>query len=395
MTDQSSGRPRPFLIRHAALWLVPLSLLFAVLLMEGVLRMFPSLLPIDTQQRLLFLTKSGAPKSVGDPYLGFTYPPFFETVMVSRDFRFAIESDEHGFRNPSPWPDRAEVVVVGDSMAYGYGVASDQAWPTLLDEALPASRVIALGLPGAVPLQYTRYFERFGTPLRPKVLIYTIFLGNDLKESSIFQRWLDAGSPGNYDVWRFFEGAAPIPATVLLDRSLLYMAMNSARKGRAFTGSTTLDLADGGRVQLMPSAYDSSLAINQKGNPAFDSVVRATLEARSRAQAIGCGFIVMFVPTKESVYSASLKRGFPGLNEPMERVLRHDYSIEVIDPTDSLVELAAQGKTLYFEVDGHPNALGNRVIADVVTQYLNSNAQSLGLDDWNQADPRPDLARPR
>ena len=140
-------------------------------LQVGALRVFPSLVPAEAKLKLLWENQTPV-KSVGDPYLGFVFPPHYQTEIVSHDFRFTVESDEHGFRNASPWPDRAEVVVVGDSMAYGWGVNERERWTTLLDDALPASRVITLGMPGTTPQQYSRYFEKFGVALRPRIVLH-------------------------------------------------------------------------------------------------------------------------------------------------------------------------------------------------------------------------------
>ena len=396
MQSKYAQHENSFLARHAWLWLIPLSVLLAVLLLEGVLRLVPSLLPVPAQQRLLFLTTTGGPKSVRDPFLGFTYPPFFKTELVTRDFRFKIESDEHGFRNRSPWPDRAEVVVVGDSMAYGYGVAYEQAWTTLLDDALPVSRVITLGMPGTVPLQYTRYFQRFGVPLRPKVLIYTIFPGNDLREAPLFDQWLAAGSPGNYDVWRYFQGKPPSAGQSFLERSYLVLALNGLRKSlRSGLSSTTIQLADGGKLLLAPGRYESVIATDRPGDPGFDSIIRATREAKALAETIGCHFIVLFVPVPERVYLPMRNVDVPGLSGPLQDVLEQDPGMIVLSLTDPLQKVAAQGQTLFFGVDGHPNALGHKVIADYLAQHLHAHAQTLGLDDWNQAPPQSDLALAR
>jgi hypothetical protein len=102
-------------IRHAGLWLIPLSLTVAALLAEGVLRLFPELMPEEAQLNRLWNEQTPV-KSVGDPYLGFVYPPHLQADVVTDDFRFKINADEHGFRNRSPWPDKAEVVIVGDSV---------------------------------------------------------------------------------------------------------------------------------------------------------------------------------------------------------------------------------------------------------------------------------------
>jgi lysophospholipase L1-like esterase len=385
-----------WLARHAGLWLIPLSVLFAVLLLEGVLRLFPTLMPVTAQQRVAFLTSTGSPKTLADPYLGYRYPPFLRTEQVSRDFSYTIKLDEHGFRNPSPWPDHADIVVAGDSMAFGYGVAKNQAWPTLLEDALPGHRVITLGMPGAVPRQYTRYFERFGVPLRPKVLVYVIFAGNDIREAPVFDRWLAAGSPGNYDTWRYFQGKPPVPGQSILEHSYLALALGGLRKSiKARFSAMTIHLSDGGKLRLAPGQYQSTIKIDNPGESGFDSVVSATRDAKALADAIGCHIVVVFVPVAERVYLPQQGVDFPRLSQRLEDTLKRDPGMAVFNLGGPFIDLATKGRTLYFEVDGHPNVLGNKVIADALAQYLRTNARSLGLDDPNQPDPQSDLARPR
>lgn len=397
MSHSSSTGKQALLVRHAWLWLVPLSTLVGLLLLEGALRLFPSLMPIEAHQRLLYLAEEGGLKSVADPYLGFLYPANSSSEFVSREFGVVVEAtDEHGFRNPSPWPEHAEIVIVGDSMAYGYGVASQESWPRLLDDALPVSRVITLGLPGTVPQQYTRYFEKFGARLRPRLLIYMVFPGNDIKGTVEFDRWIAAGAPGSFDHWRYFEGHVPIRGQSVLDRSALVMSLRSLTKALRNSSSWKfIELTGGGRLRLAPQLYRQSIAMNRPGTPGFEAVVKATREARELAHALGSQLVVVLAPTKETVYLPLLREPFPGLTEPLGSVLTNDEGMAVIDLSEPLRKRAARGEQLFFEVDGHPNALGNRVIAEVVIQYLRTHAQALGLDDWSQAEPRPDLERAR
>ena len=85
--------------------------------------------------------------------------------------------DSHGFRNVGTWPTRADVVAVGDSWVFSYGVNDEETWPTRWSGACPGTRVINLGMSGFGPEQYTRAYERYGAPLHPKVLLYGIFAG--------------------------------------------------------------------------------------------------------------------------------------------------------------------------------------------------------------------------
>ncbi len=128
------------------------SIFLALGLAEVSLRAFPGLMPEELQLRLHW-RETSRPVTLPDPYLGYIYPPN-HVARIERphgDFAFTFTTDEHGFRNPSPWPERAGIVVLGDSMAFGYGVDDDQTWTTLLAARLPGNRIINLGLPGLPP----------------------------------------------------------------------------------------------------------------------------------------------------------------------------------------------------------------------------------------------------
>ncbi|MDH4073204.1 MAG: hypothetical protein OEV41_08890, partial [Gammaproteobacteria bacterium] len=109
----------------------------------------------------------------------------------------------------------------------------------------------------------------------------------------------------------------------------------------------------------------------------------------------GSQFVVLLFPVKESIYLPLQGISFAGLVHPLQEVLLNQAGIPSIDMTGPFREWAAKGKQLYFEVDGHPNALGNQVVADTVAQYLRANAKAIGLDDWDTGTTQTDLARPR
>jgi hypothetical protein len=106
---------------------------------EASLRVFPQLMPEEARLRLHWREVQPGAVSRADPYFGFVYPPNYEGRFERDDgkFAFTYTTDEHGFRNPSPWPERAEIVVLGDSMAFGYGVEDKETWTTLLGNELP------------------------------------------------------------------------------------------------------------------------------------------------------------------------------------------------------------------------------------------------------------------
>ncbi|HUG04208.1 MAG TPA: GDSL-type esterase/lipase family protein [Steroidobacteraceae bacterium] len=363
---------RHFLIRYAGLWLLPLSLLVALLLAEGVLRQFPRLMPEEAQLRLLWQQQATA-TSIGDSYLGYVYPAYLKTEIGAGSTRFSVVSDEHGFRNASPWPERARIVVVGDSLTYGWGLTAEESWTALLEKQLGNDRVITLGLPGTVPQQYTRYLEKYGLGLRPEIVIYGIFSGNDFHDSINFEHWLAQGAPGNYAVWKYFDGDVPRRSAGWLERSYLSIFVRYMRKNfRDLYSSTTLKFSDGEKMQLAPSILTPAIRESRPGSEGLRHVMRATLEARDLAQAAGSQFVVLLFPTKEEIYLPLQGTDFPSLFAPLKSALQ-EAGIPYIDLPGRYAELAADNRTLYFEVDTHPHAYGNQVTADVVVEFLARN----------------------
>lgn len=90
------------------------------------------------------------------------------------------DRDARGFRNPVAL-DEATVVCLGDSQTEGYGVRSVEAWPARVGELLSVPTYsMAIGGWGAV--EGLHVLDE-AIDLRPKVLIYALYAGNDLYDA--------------------------------------------------------------------------------------------------------------------------------------------------------------------------------------------------------------------
>ncbi|MFO1377650.1 MAG: hypothetical protein U1F14_11670 [Steroidobacteraceae bacterium] len=365
---------RSIWVRLAPVWLLALSMLFAAGVAEVALRLFPGLLPEEAQLRLLWSGERDDMLTVGHPQVGVLYKPLQHKRMQNRDFDIEVSTDEYGFRNKSPWPARAEIVAVGDSLVFGYGVDHAVTWTSLL-EARVGKRVINLGMAGSGPGQYTRYFEHFGMRVRPRVLLYGLYPNNDIQDVEDFDRWIEAGSPGNYDEFRLFSGDIPSTMKTFMDESYLAVALRIALKNLRDNSrfkAQTIELRDGKRVRLVPRLDDINTPRMTESNPAFTSMLRSIDRARELARGIDARMICVIFPSKSRVYLSTNGEDFRGPADPLITSLRA-RGYEVLDLTDVLREHAARGEQVYFETDGHPNELGNRIIADRVYEYLQAS----------------------
>ena len=365
------------------------SIAFALGVLELVLRAMPSLMPEEAQLRIHWrqMAQADTAKTRADPYLGFIYPANAHSSLDQTSVRFSFRMDSHGFRNVGPWPTRADVVAVGDSWVFSYGVNDEETWPHQVERSLPGTRVINLGLSGFGPEQYTRAYERFGAPLHPKVLLYGIFPGNDLLDTGDFERWLVAGSPGNYNTWRTGSRVQQLNTPIIGKSYVALLVKESWKNRRARFGSRTVTWKDGHQLRLTGNLYLRDTKHAHRGDPQFEGALAALERARTIAAAAGTHVVVLLFPTKEEVYLPLLNQAVPEPVAPFAEELAR-RGIDYIDFTKPFSAQAKAGRTVYFELDPHPNQAGYAVIARTVTEYLERHATALGLS-LTASVPRP------
>ena len=398
------SRIRSSLVRSVGgAMLLSVSLTFSLVLVEGLLRVFPGLLSLEVLKEI---QDDPRRKGISHPYIGHLHTPNHTGSIWGSDFKATYHTDGYGFRNAWPWPKQAEIVVLGDSLVFGYGVEDQEVWPALLGRALPQLRVMNLGLIGAGPQQYLRVYETFGMSLSPKLLLIGLFLDNDFWDAGLFDRWSQSGVGGNYMVWRDFDRDnqagfdmfAPISSIqrIFARNSYLYHVLHHARNTyRSWSASEPhiLRFADGSRLYLRPSNLASNMTRAEPDQPEFQLVLQALARIQALARENGTHVLLVFQPGREEAYMSLLGEAAPDPGRHLRAAL-DGLDIDYLDLGPPFRQRAAAGERLFFEADNHPNRRGYRLIAQEVLAYLNREAITYGLDGSKISSRLPEGSKP-
>jgi GDSL-like lipase/acylhydrolase family protein len=387
----SAAISRPEMFRVLA---IGIGVLLGFVTIEVGLRIAPGIFGAEVRQ---VMTADPTQYGVAHPYIGYLHRPNGATVVSGRDFTAVHQVDAAGFRNPWPWPQQPQIVVVGDSVSFGYGVAGKDAWPAIVARELPRNPLVNLSLIGAGPQQYLRVYETFGAKLQPKLLLVGVFAANDFWDAETFDQWLQSGAGGNYMVWRDFGRPGPFRlrlsnpgATVrnIFSRTI-YPVLRASRTYnllRALRGglesglpepSKIIVLKDGGRVELS-EAFRSQSYLSDPGGHVFQLAADAFIRLHTLATEQGTHVLMVLQPSKEEVYLPQLDDNVPDITRGL-RDLFDRRGIEYLDLIPGFREHARAGEQLFFEVDGHPNQRGYALAGELILNHLRANAARYGL----------------
>jgi hypothetical protein len=310
--------------------------------------------------------------------------------------------DAWGFRNPAV-PETADVVVVGDSLTYGFGAPADDSWPAALARLTDRS-VYNLGHGGYGPLQYRHLVEERALALAPSDVVVGLYLGNDLLNAYVvaysLEHWSGLRDPERPElevlasargqgVARPFVRPAEKRGLVQWLRShsvLAGMAWKALHGGRDAPPRGRAVLDSRGEI-LTRVDVSQGLATLDLEDPRVAEGLRLTLDAlevmAAACRARGVRLVVVLIPSKASVFREALLRT-PD-TEVVERVTANERTVADairtrldaagIAHVDVLPDLraAATRSGLYpRSANQHPTGEGYRVIAEGVARSFAS-----------------------
>lgn len=357
-------------------------------------------------------------------------PPWDVTAPTARDARLLYRGNPHnpehdsaGYRNPTR-PAQAHVITLGDSHTYGPSNSKD-GWPSVLEGHLHRT-VYNMGMPGYGPGQNLLQLGD-ALSLRPGIVILAPYLGNDFFDAYVFSprspELLAGISPSLLSAAAAEERRSSIkreravffpfsardrrsaawgPKEWVSNHVKLYGLLRALRfqltrssppaiLSRNFEVAVAA-LTPDERQYALPldaGAWRTVLTPEYRGRALDDrdprikvgfEVTRAVLVAmEERCRAAGISFLVVVLPTKESVFWPRV--GDPSRYPGLERLVRDEArlkrelvatlqqrGIAYVDMLEALRSSPVQ--TYYEDIDGHPNEDGHKTIAVGVAQRV-------------------------
>lgn len=334
------------------------------------------------------------------------------------------DHDEQGFRNESVPADPPCLVALGDSQTYGHHVRRDEAWPQVVARSGGiASYNMAFGGwgPGQALLQLDQALD-----LGPSFVVYGLYTGNDLFDAfhAVYRLraapHLATTDPARHrrfalspapDFTRFVPRREPprerhgAVRSSLARRSRLYGLLRAAKRARferSRRASDPFDAEDWQRVREVTGDRQLFFAVDRPPvrtvfTPAWRTLaldradatiaegyritVDALAEMNRRASSRSVRFVVVLIPTKETVYARWVGAGEDPLYDRLTQLdlaviedLRRDLArrgVAVIDALPALRRSIEAGEPPYpVSADGHKNPVGHRRVAAAVLAGL-------------------------
>jgi lysophospholipase L1-like esterase len=330
-----------------------------------------------------------------DPDLGWKHRPGASGPFVAPDFSSTVHISSTGFRaTPRPVPERPNgaVWILGDSVAFGYGVDDDQNFSALLASAHPELVVENLAVSGFGTdqelLLLKRELARRGQPSVPTAVVATFYL-NDLTD-------IERDTNSNYKKPRFFaaEGGAitltgsPVapPGHPETDAGQLDNQLASHLRIYDLLRPRITNLLVRSHFIKIETAVDDYLGYFVKRDAAERtrrwSLWRAIMnQMAAETRAAGMKLVVLVSPVRTQADPKARARlekiyGYReeelNLEEPEEEISRwgREAGVPVALALPKMREAVAAGPSPYFRFDLHPNAHGHEVLFHTVEPFV-------------------------
>jgi hypothetical protein len=304
------------------------------------------------------------------PEIGHILKPGTDFVFTGDEFTFKLQTHlnypDAGFRGGT-LGGPAWGAAFGDSFTFGAGVDDTATWVAQLAK-LTNREIINFAVPGHGPHQYTRIFQKYGKPLRPKIIFYTLYT-NDLEDGQRFEKRHKShkSSKRTFSINRFLKN---------------YSASNNLFRNltRSFITKRGDNTWGGIGLKLLERKLRNPYGIpDGEFESTWAAIAKQIEGAVDESKRINATFVFLYFPSKEEVYWQLDKEKVKPIKDFEERIERLSKTTQsfcrfrqllCLDLSSALRHLGLNGEKLYFPVDIHWNERGHLAVAQELFKFL-------------------------
>jgi hypothetical protein len=318
-----------------------------------------------------------------------------DPVFGVRPFPLSTGHDAWSFRN-SKIPSQTEIMAIGDSMTYGYSAPRFLSYPAQL-EKITGSTVYNAGNGGWSMVQYFCAFKKFAPKLDPKIIIFGLYFGNDIRESyhyrnlkcddsldkNVFLVKVDDYEPsrlfGKHRSWLSKNSVFYQVVKMNFEKIASIVRLKLSQKQQLLVFGS-------GNTKVVFSKYNvGALNIeNQQISLGLEIIKNKIKEINPLCDAKKIKCYLLLIPSKRLVHKntielAKKKEGYTLLKTEIEAEIAvrtqvisfaKALSFSFIDPLSALQAVIGYKKIFPHTEDIHFNGSGYGVIAEVISNRL-------------------------
>jgi lysophospholipase L1-like esterase len=296
------------------------------------------------------------------PAYGWTPRPSFRHTLAGSETTI----NRLGYRGhevaPTRTAGRPRIVMLGDSITFGYGVRDGETFSAVMESLDPRLEVVNLGVQGYGTDQELLKLEREGFAYAPDVVVLNVCLANDLQDNAAARSIYDGVYPKPY--FRLEDGRLVKVADHVALSAPRRLALLLSQRSALF--NALLDLTRVDRARYQRELVGRAAA--EPAEPAFAVTFALVRRMDEVTRARGAAFVALLYPSLRDFIRPS-RRAQRFLEAPDLR------GVKVVDllprfeaagfTVDTFSRYSLDGN-LHLTPDGH--RLAARVILDVLAE---------------------------
>jgi len=296
------------------------------------------------------------------PVYGWTPRPSFRYTLAGSETTI----NRRGYRGReyplARVPGRTRLVMIGDSITFGYGVGDGETFSAVMEALVPRLEVVNLGVQGYGTDQELLKLEREGLAYRPDVVVLNVCLANDLLDNAAARSIYDGVYPKPY--FRVQDGKLVEVAGHVALSAPRRLALLLSQRSALFNALLDLTRVDRAR-------YQKGLAGRLEAEPA-EPAFAVTFALVRRMDEVtrqhGAAFVALLYPSLRDFIRPSRRAGrfreAPELRGVRVVDLRPRFEARGLT-ADTFSRYSLDGN-LHFTAEGH--RLAARVILEVLAE---------------------------